>query len=184
MGIFNTSHSYGFISVLFHWLMALILLATFLLGLNLKDNFQNYDVVLMLHNSLGIVIFLLAVFRLCWRWLNILPDPLATKRVLIKLATLIHILFYVIFFTMPLTGYLLTNLQGDVVNFFGTQLPELLERNRDMKRTVHSIHDILGNALLAMLSLHIIGALYHHYWLKDNTLRRMNFFNKIKANRE
>ena len=85
---------------------------------------------------------------------------------------------------MPITGYMLTNLQGDAVNFFSTQLPELLERNRDMKRIVHSMHDTLGNVLLAMLSLHIIGALYHHYWLKDNTLRRMNFLNKIKANQE
>ena len=85
---------------------------------------------------------------------------------------------------MPLTGYLLTNLQGDAVNFFGTQLPELLERNSDIKRIVHSMHDILGNTILAMLTLHIIGALYHHYWLKDNTLRRMNFFNKVKANQE
>ena len=63
MGILNTAQSYGFISILFHWLMAIILLATFLLGLNLEDNFQNYDAVLMLHNSLGILIFLLAIFR-------------------------------------------------------------------------------------------------------------------------
>jgi len=53
-----------------------------------------------------------------------------------------------------------------------------------MKRTVHSIHDILGNILLAMLVLHIFGALYHHYWLKDNTLKRIIFFNKVKANQE
>ena len=184
MGILNTSHSYGFISILFHWLMAIILLATFLLGLNLKDNFQNYDTVLMIHNSLGILIFILVIFRVCWRWLNIRPEPLASKIILIKLATLIHILFYIVFFVMPITGYMLTNLQGDVVSFFGTQLPELLERNRDMKRTVHSIHDILGNILLAMLTLHIIGALYHHYWLKDNTLKRITFFNKVKANQE
>ena len=184
MGIFNTSHSYGFISILFHWLMALILLATFLLGLNLEDNFQNYDAVLMLHNSLGILIFLLAIFRVCWRWINIRPKPLASKKILIKLATFIHILFYVIFFVMPLSGYLLTNLQGDVVSFFGTHLPEILERNRDMKRVVHSIHDLLGNVVLAMLALHVVGALYHHYWLKDNTLKRINFFNKIKANQE
>ncbi len=164
--------------------MALILLATFLLGLNLEDNFQNYDKVLMLHNSLGILIFLLAVLRICWRWLNILPNPLATKKILIKLATFIHILFYIIFFVMPLSGYLLTNLQGDVVSFFGIQLPELLERNRDIKRIVHSMHDLLGNIILAMLTLHIIGALYHHYLLKDSTLRRMNFFNKVKANQE
>ena len=164
--------------------MALILLATYLLGLNLKDNFQNYDMVLMLHNSLGILILLLAIFRVCWKWLNIRPEPLATKKILIKLATFIHVLFYIIFFVIPISGYLLTNLQGDVVSFFGTQLPEILERNIDMKRSVHSIHDILGNILLAMLSLHVVGALYHHYWLRDNTLRRMNFFNKIKASQE
>lgn len=184
MGILNTTQSYGFISILFHWLMAIILLATFLLGLNLEDNFQNYDTVLMLHNSLGILIFLLAIFRICWRWINIRPEPLSSKKILIKLATFIHILFYIIFFVMPLSGYLLTNLQGDVVSFFGTHLPEILERNRDIKRVVHSIHDLLGNVILAMLTLHVVGALYHHYWLKDNTLKRINFFNKIKANQE
>ena len=184
MGILNTAQSYGFISVLFHWLMAIILLATYLLGLNLEDNFQNYDAVLMLHNSLGILIFLLAIFRICWRWINIRPEPLSSKKILIKLATFIHILFYVIFFVMPLSGYLLTNLQGDVVSFFGTQLPEILERNRDMKRVAHSIHDLLGNIILVMLALHVVGALYHHYWLKDNTLKRIYFFNKIKANQE
>ena len=85
---------------------------------------------------------------------------------------------------MPLSGYLLTNLQGDVVSFFGTHLPEILDRNRDMKRIVHSIHNLLGNVILVMLALHVVGALYHHYWLKDNTLKRMYFFNKIKANQE
>ena len=83
MGILNTTQSYGFISILFHWLMAIILLATFLLGLNLEDNFQNYDAVLMLHNSLGILIFLLAIFRICWRWINIRPEPLVSKKILI-----------------------------------------------------------------------------------------------------
>ena len=74
---------------------------------------------------------------------------------------------------MPLTGYLLTNLQGDMVSFFGTSLPNILERNSELKYYIHDIHFYLGNILLLILGLHILGALYHHIILKDNTLRRI-----------
>ena len=74
---------------------------------------------------------------------------------------------------MPLTGYLLTNLQGDIVSFFGNSLPNVLERNSELKYYIHDIHFYLGNILLLILSLHILGALYHHIILKDNTLRRI-----------
>ena len=96
-----------------------------------------------------------------------------------KLATLTHIFFYIIFFTLPITGYLLTNLQGDMVNFFGTHLPNILERNSELKYYIHDTHYYLGNILLLILSLHILGALYHHFILRDNTLRRISFM-KLK----
>jgi cytochrome b561 len=80
MPILNNNHTYGLVSIFFHWLMALILIVTFILGLNLEYNFQYYYEVLMLHNSLGILIFLLAIFRACWKWLNIKPDPLHFKK--------------------------------------------------------------------------------------------------------
>ena len=93
-----------------------------------------------------------------------------------KLATLTHIFFYIIFFTLPITGYILTNLQGDIVLFYGYSLPELLEQNRGLKNYVHTIHDYVGNILLILFSLHVLGALYHHIVKKDNTLRRITFF--------
>lgn len=184
MGILNSKYSYGFISILFHWIMALILLATFLLGLNLEHNFQYYYEVLMIHNSLGILIFLLAIFRVCWKWLNIKPEPLSSRKILIKLASSIHILFYFLFFLIPITGYLLTNLQGDTVSFFGTSLPEILNRNIEVKHYARNIHEALGKIMMVMILMHVIGALYHHFWLKDNTLKRILFFSKIKTNQE
>ena len=86
------------------------------------------------------------------------------------------IFFYIIFFTLPITGYILTNLQGDIVLFYGYSLPEALEQNRGLKNYVHTIHDYVGNILLILFSLHVLGALYHHLIKKDNTLRRMTFF--------
>ena len=73
MNILNSDQRYGLISIIFHWLMALIIIATFILGLNLKHNFQYYYEVLALHNSLGITILLLAILRIAWRYFNIKP---------------------------------------------------------------------------------------------------------------
>ena len=176
MNILNSEERYGLISIIFHWLMALIIIATFILGLNLKHNFQYYYEVLALHNSLGITIFLLALLRVAWRYINIKPIPLPNKPILMKIATLTHIFFYIIFFTLPITGYILTNLQGDIVLFYGYSLPEVLEQHRGLKNYVHTIHDYVGNILLILFSLHVLGALYHHLIKKDNTLRRMTFF--------
>ena len=176
LNILNSDQRYGLISIIFHWLMALIIIATFILGLNLKHNFQYYYEVLALHNSLGITIFLLAIFRVAWRFFNIKPNQLPNKVILMKLATLTHIFFYIIFFTLPITGYILTNLQGDIVLFYGYGLPEVLEQNRGLKNYIHTIHDYVGNILLILFSLHVLGALYHHLIKKDNTLRRITFF--------
>lgn len=175
LNILNSDQRYGLISIIFHWLMALIIIATFILGLNLKHNFQYYYEVLALHNSLGITIFLLAILRVTWRFFNIKPTQLPNKVILMKLATLTHIFFYIIFFTLPITGYILTNLQGDIVLFYGYSLPEVFEQNRGLKNYVHTIHDYVGNILLILFSLHVLGALYHHLIKRDNTLRRITF---------
>jgi cytochrome b561 len=97
-----------------------------------------------------------------------------------KIASLTHIVFYILFFIIPITGYFLTNLQGDIVKLFGTHLPSIFERNSEFKYFIHDIHYYLGNILLFMLALHILGALYHHIILKDNTLRRISFMNLKK----
>ena len=179
MNILNNNQKYGIISIIFHWGMAIIILITFLLGKNLQDNFENYYFILKLHNSFGLLIFILAIFRIIWKFLNIKPDASTNKIIFMKLASLTHIIFYIFFFIIPITGFLLTNLQGDMVNFFGTHLPNILERNSELKYYVHDMHYYLGNILLLILSLHILGALYHHFILRDNTLRRISFM-KLK----
>jgi len=179
VGILNNNLRYGVVSIIFHWAMAIMIILTFLLGKNLKDNYENYYEVLALHNSFGLLIFLTAIFRLMWRWINIKPDQMPNKLIFMKLATISHVCFYIIFFIMPLTGYLLTNFQGDIVIFFGISMPEIFEKSRNLKYYIHEIHFYLGNLLLILFFLHVLGALYHHYILKDNTLRRM-ILSKLK----
>ena len=73
MRLANTADEYGLISKLFHWTMALLMIATYLLGKNLENNFQYYYEILIIHNTLGLLILLLAIFRLSWKWINIRP---------------------------------------------------------------------------------------------------------------
>ena len=180
MPILNNNQKYGLISIFFHWGMAIIILITFLLGKNLQDNFQNYYFILQLHNSFGLLIFTLAIFRIIWRYLNIKPDAPSNKIIFMKVASVTHIIFYILFFIIPITGYLLTNLQGDAASFFGTSLPNILDKNSELKYYIHNIHYYLGNILLLILNLHVLGAFYHHLILKDNTLRRISFMNLKK----
>jgi len=98
MPILNNNQKYGIISIIFHWGMAIIILITFLLGKNLQDNFENYYFILQLHNSFGLLIFILAIFRLIWKFLNIKPDAPSNKIIFMKLASLTHIIFYIFFF--------------------------------------------------------------------------------------
>jgi len=179
MKILNSENQYGLFSIAFHWAMALIILATFILGKNLEHNYQYYDDVLKFHNSFGILIFILAIFRISWRWMNIKPGATDSKKILMKIATLVHIFFYIIFFILPITGYLLTNLQGDTVSFFNYHLPDILEKNREIKRLFSEVHETIGNVLIIILILHVLGALFHHYILKDNTLKRIISLIKI-----
>ena len=72
MRLANTADEYGLISKLFHWSMALLMIAVYFLGKNLENNYQYYYEILIIHNTLGLLILLLAIFRLSWKWINIL----------------------------------------------------------------------------------------------------------------
>ena len=75
----NISKSYGLVSILLHWLMALLIFFMFGLGLYMVE-LTYYDAwykgSLDLHKSLGITLLVLWFIRLTWKSINIQPNPL------------------------------------------------------------------------------------------------------------
>jgi len=49
--------------------------------------------------------------------------------------------------------------------------------NEGLAALSSTVHAILGNILIAAVSLHIVGALKHHFMDRDGTIRRMLGFN-------
>ena len=90
-----------------------------------------------------------------------------------------HILFYVLLFVMPLTGWMMSSAKNYSVSWFGLfTWPNLIGKNEDNFDLLRSTHVILSDALFVLAVLHILAALKHHFWNKDDVLLRMLPFKK------
>jgi len=123
---------------------------------------------------------MLAILRLLWRLWNPPPElPSGMKPIERVLARATHIAFYVLLFAMPITGWLMSSAKNYSVSWFGLfTWPNLIGKNEAAFDLLHSTHEILSDVLFAVAVLHILAALKHHFWNKDNVLLRMLPFTK------
>ena len=179
----NTMTSYGALAKSLHWLMAVLFLGMFTVAyimINLgKSDFRYslYD----LHKATGLLLFALVSIRLMWRLVNVEPPlprtmPLWQRRA----AHLNIILLYVLMFVMPITGFLTSTLGGHDVTFYHLFTISALADNKEASEFFSYAHEIFSILLIVSFTLHVTAALYHHYFLKDNVLRRMAFNAKVK----
>ncbi len=178
----NTLYSYGSVAKFLHWLIALLVIGMLAVGLfmtgmeNGPDKFRVYG----LHKSTGIMVLLLVAVRLMWKCVN--PRPLlpATLHRLEKfLAHAGHVALYALMVAMPLTGWAMSSAAGFPVSVFGLgTLPDFVPPDREMHEFWEETHELLAWVLIVMIALHVLAALLHHFYYKNNILRRMLPFTK------
>ncbi len=157
-----------------HSLMLLMFIAMYVLA-ELMDwtHGASKGEVVEIHKSIGVLIFLLAFVRLGWNVTHAGPQPIGTPQQA-KLAKGVHHLLYLLMILMPITGYVMSQLHGKAVDVFGLwTLPTLIAPNPGLKELSENIHSALGTVILIVVGGHAAMALYHHFMLKDDTLRRM-----------
>jgi cytochrome b561 len=167
----NTDKAYGTVAQALHWLIVIGLIASYFLAEAAEDD--EATALMDVHRSVGITILVLAVLRVAWRLSDrrpLWPPNMAGYERLIARAT--HWTFYVLLFALPITGWMLSSAEGDPVRFFGWfELPPL--GSLAGEETLEELHETLFNVLLALGVLHIVGALKHHLWNRDDVLRSM-----------
>ena len=169
---------YGNVAVLFHWLVALLILATFPLGVYMADlsfspaKLKYYS----WHKWLGVTIFALAALRLLWRATHRPPPPMPGQpRWQLAAAHGTHVLLYLLMLGLPLSGWLYSSAAGVPTVYLGLwQLPDLLQRDDGLKATLKLVHLWLGYVLAALVLLHVAAALKHSIVDRDGTLARMS----------
>ena len=168
--------TYSLTTIGLHWFMAAALAANFVLGLTMSDltlspqKLQFYS----WHKWVGISLLALVTLRLIWRVLARPPVLLAASAWQHRAAQLSHLLMYLLMFAIPLSGWLMSSAGGFTVNYFGVlPLPDLVDKNKALFEQLKEVHEILNFSLLAVVVIHIVATLKHHFMDKDATLRRM-----------
>jgi cytochrome b561 len=173
----NSAERWGSVQIGLHWLIAGLLVVQLLAGWLMTDAspgpFQNF--LYTLHKNVGLIVLILAVIRLGWRWANPVPElPVDLPPWQATAARVTHGLLYVLLFALPVTGFLYTALGGFPVPFLLIwDLEKLVSVDKPLSQWFKLAHLSLLWLLYLVLALHIAGALQHHLVRKDWVLRRM-----------
>jgi cytochrome b561 len=171
------SGRYTSTAIALHWLMAVMIvcaagLGLYMVGLELSP--QKLKLYAW-HKWLGVTIFVIALVRAAWRLTHAPPRLPATVPGWQRYAAACnHALIYVLLFAIPVSGWLLSSASGvQVVLFKVLPLPDLLEKDKALAEQLALLHAALNYTLMALLAVHIAASLKHHFYDRDEVLRRM-----------
>lgn len=169
------------LSVSLHWLLALALVALFGLGLYMADlPFSPQRLKLYSwHKWAGVVVLLLSVLRLAWRWWQ--PPP-ALPGAVVQLMPVwqrwahhaTHAGLYLLFLAVPLLGWAYSSAAGFPVVLFGLwPLPDWVPVSPALADALKPWHGNAAWALALLVVLHVLAVLKHTLWDRDGLLSRM-----------
>ena len=180
----NTSaspHRYTGVAIALHWLLAAALIGIFFFGLYMTGlpfsparlKYFNW------HKWAGMTILILSLLRLLWR---ITHRPPALPEAMIRTMPAwqraahhgVHHLMYLLFFAIPLMGWIYSSAAGFPIVLFGLlPLPDLVAKGPELAEALKPWHAYLAYALAALVLLHVAAVVKHQLIDRDGLLSRM-----------
>jgi len=172
---------YGSLAIALHWLLAVLITATFCVGLAMTEppltptRLKLYN----WHKWAGVTILVLSMLRLVWR-LSHRPPPLpaAVEAAMSPLRKTLfastHRLLYALFFAVPLAGWAYSSASGFPVVWFGVlPLPDFVPVDELLAGSLRLLHVACAFTLAAMVLLHVAATFKHQFIDRDGLLWRM-----------
>ena len=178
MPLRNSAEAYGSLSKFLHWAIVLLILPQYFIAEaaeHATEGSGDQAALMGWHISIGLLVLILALVRIGWKVVNKgQPAPLGAVVWQRRAAAAGHGLLYLLILAQPLSGWVMASAGGAPVGLFGWfDFPALSGENHDLHETLEDVHEFLFNALLVVAAIHVVAALYHHFVLRDATLRRM-----------
>ena len=160
-------------AVVLHWLIALVMAFQLALGFAMPHDERGFA-LFQLHKSIGITILVLSVARLAWR-LTHRPPPSVEGGFSGALARTVHVLLYVFMIGQPLTGWAMVSTDATRIPtlLFGTVPLPHLPLPAGINEAMEQSHAVLAWTGLALIVLHVAGAVRHQFLIRDGLLRRI-----------
>ncbi|MEX5553714.1 cytochrome b [Pseudomonas pergaminensis] len=178
MQLRNSSARYGWVSIVLHWGVALVVFGLFALGLWMVglDYYSAWRKDAPdLHKSIGITLFAIMLVRIVWRLVSPPPPPLASYSRMTRIgAAFGHAFLYLGLFAVMIAGYLISTADGVGIPVFGLfEIPAVVSGLPDQADTAGLVHLYLAWVLVVFAGLHGVAAFKHHFIDRDATLVRM-----------
>ncbi|MCD6666508.1 cytochrome b [Hydrogenophaga bisanensis] len=171
------------VSVLLHWVLGLALIGLFAVGLYMTDlPFSPQRLKLYnWHKWAGVTLLALSAFRLIWRLTHRPPAlPVAIESAMPGWQKLAHHAthhgLYLLFFAVPLLGWAYSSAAGFPIVLFGVlPLPDFVPVSEELAELIKPLHKLSAFAMMALVLLHVAGALKHQLVDRDGLIARMGF---------
>ena len=167
-----------------HWLMA----AAIMIDLNVAQKFGGEMQLLDRlesradHATMGLIITFLLILRIVLRFRYGAPSlPNSMSKWQIIAAQAGHYGLYILMGTLVMTGIISAIYASDPILVFNSYDLAFANHNDNAFRIVRGIHEFCTNAIIALIFIHILAAIYHHFVLKDSTTSNMSKFWTTKS---
>ena len=170
------SARYSSVAIAFHWLLALMIVATFCVGLYMADLPSSIGKLKLInyHKWAGVTILALSAARLLWRLTHRPPADLPMPAWQAQAAHLTHGALYLMFFVVPLVGWAYSSAAGFPVVLFGVlPLPDFVPVDKALAQAIKPWHERAAWVLALLVLGHVAASLKHHFIDRDTLLDRM-----------
>lgn len=176
--ISNTITGWGSVSRALHWVLGLAIIFMLAYGWWMNhivarpDRFFHRSI----HADIGYVILLLMAARLIWRAIHPVPAPPAdTPRWEWIAARTNHWALYLVTMVVAVLGWAHSGAhKPDYASWFGLfRVPQFTSTNKANADFYEDWHIYGAYLLIALVVIHILAALYHHFVKRDHVTARM-----------
>jgi cytochrome b561 len=174
----NTTANWGIVSRAFHWILGLAIIGMLAYGWWMNhiaarpDRFFHRST----HADIGYLILLLMALRLIWRAVNPVPAPPPDSPRWLPLAARVnHWALYLLTMVVAVLGWAHSGAhKPDYASWFGLfRVPQFTSTNKANADFYEDWHIYGAYLLIALVVIHILAALYHHFVKRDRVTARM-----------
>jgi cytochrome b561 len=176
MAMRDTATGYGWLSIVLHWLTAVIVVVMLYLGSSIGGlEGEERNRALVLHTSVAMTTYLILWLRVAWRFVSHHPGPLHAQGALFFLiGKIVHMATLVALTFMLISGPLMVWTSGEAIQVFDWfAIPSPFGATVTVSMFLHTVHRWSAIVILVGILLHLGGVYKHTAFNQDGTLTKI-----------
>ena len=164
------------IQKIIHWLMSILIMLDLVIAQKFGGDMELLDRLesRVDHATAGMIVAFLFILRIILRYRYGAPSLPSTMPVWqTYMAKAGHYGLYFLMGLLIISGITTANFTTDPIIVFGLINLSSEVNNVEMFNLIRGVHEFATNAIIALISIHILAAIYHHFIAKDDTTKNM-----------